>query len=115
MSNQTPEVSMADLCRYMKEPRHEAPDLRERVQTFVVDCLRLLHQRPGWSNWRESGRWSFMFDEDDRNVPENTRHGHVAARSTWVWTFTISERGPLITCETFSLTTEEYGGLKRQF
>ena len=57
-----------------------------------------------------------MFDEHDHNVPEDRDHKQSAAtNSNWIWMFAISERGPLITTETFSLMTEEPGGVEHQF
>jgi hypothetical protein len=116
MSSEHPNASTAGLGRYLKEPRRENPALRARVQAFVVDRLRFVHQEAGWSNWRESGRWSFTFDEHGRNVPEALGDEQSAATSArWIWTFAVSERGPLITSNTFSLMTEERDGVKHKF
>lgn len=116
MSNQHASASAPDLGRYMKEPRNDDPALRERVQAFVVDRLRFSYQRAGWSNWRESGRWSLMFNEHDQNVPEDLSPAESStANFGWIWMFAISERGPLITSESFSPMTEERGGVAHQF
>jgi hypothetical protein len=63
---------------------------------------RVLQGRLG--SWIESGVWQFLFDTSNNNLSDDPKGTPFAARRvSWQWRFSLSDRGPLVTCQSYSL------------
>ena len=103
-------IGSADHSRiqdYFTCPRRPDTDLAARIDKWIRNDLGLHIRCNEWFAPEACDVWQFAFNDRDENVPADpppTPFDLCIAR--WTYRIAISHRGPLVTCETYSLIAE---------